>query len=202
MITTMLPLMVVLAAGIFLGERITVRVLTGFLVAVAGGLWLSLAGKGSEQSPQPLLGNFLEFMAMVCATGYTILMKHLSKELHPIFLTGLQAFSGTIFFLPILLLPRVEVAAAFSVSGVLTIVYLGVVVSVCAYGLYNYAVSKIPASQAAAFVNLIPVFSILLGFILLDERLSLWQIAACSLVFAGVYISQKRRGISLHEAAP
>ena len=202
MITTMLPLMVVLAAGIFLGERITGRALTGFLVAVAGALWLSLAGKGSDQSPQPFLGNFLEFMAMVCATGYTILMKHLSKDLHPFFLTGLQAFSGMIFFLPILLLPKVRIAAAFSVSGMLTIVYLGVVVSVCAYGLYNYAVSKIPASQAAAYVNLIPVFTILLGFILLDERLNFWQIAACSLVFAGVYICQKQPRTPLRGAVP
>lgn len=191
MITTMLPLMVVLAAGIFLGERITARILAGFLVAVSGALWLSLAGTGNEQSPQPLLGNFLEFMAMVCATGYTILMKLLSKELHPFFLTGMQAFSGMVFFLPILLLPKVHVAAAFTVPGMLTILYLGIVVSVCAYGLYNYAVSKIPASQAAAFVNLIPVFSILLGYILLDERLSFWQIVACCLVFAGVFISQQ-----------
>ena len=47
MITTMLPLMVALCAGLMLGEQITPRTIGGFVVAVAGGLWLSL---GSQES--------------------------------------------------------------------------------------------------------------------------------------------------------
>ncbi len=190
MITTMLPLMVALAAGSLLGEHVSPRTIAGFFVAVAGAMWLSLAAEGSEQSPHPLLGNFLEFMAMVCATGYTILMKHLSKELHPFFLTGVQAFSGALFFSPVLFLPQVNVAPALTAPGLFSILYLGTIVSVGAYGLYNFGISKIPASQAAAWVNLIPVFSILLGFLILGERLSFWQICACVLVFVGVLLSQ------------
>jgi drug/metabolite transporter (DMT)-like permease len=191
MITTMLPLMVALSAGFFLGERITVRTIGGFVVAAAGALWLSLSGEKTPQAPQPALGNFLEFMAMVCATGYTILMKRLSKDFHPFFLTGIQALTGAVFFLPILFLPSVQ-ASGLSLGGIGIIFYLGLVVSLGAYGLYNYGVSCIPASQASAFVNLIPVFSILLGFLILDERLTLWQWLASLLVFAGVLLSQER----------
>ena len=74
MITSMLPLLVAMSAGLFLGERISVRTLCGFFIAAAGALWLSLGGKGTGQAPYPALGNFLEFLAMICATGYTILM--------------------------------------------------------------------------------------------------------------------------------
>lgn len=189
MITTMLPLMVALAAGLMLGERITRRTIGGFFLAAAGALWLSLGGEGTDQAPHPALGNFLEFMAMVCATGYTILMKRLSKELHPFFLTGIQAFTGAVFFAPVLLLPSVQ-ASALSIGGIGAVLYLGIVVSVGAYGLYNFGVSRIPASQASAFVNLIPVFSILFGFLLLGERLNFWQWMACTLVFTGVLVSQ------------
>ncbi len=189
MITSMLPLMVALSAGFFLGERISSRTIGGFVVAAAGAIWLGMGGKGTEAAPHPALGNFLEFMAMVCATGYTILMKRLSKELHPFFLTGLQAFTGALFFAPVLLLPSVR-ATSLSVNGWLAVVYLGTVVSVGAYGLYNYGISRIPASQASAFVNLIPVFAILLGFLLLDERLTAWQWLACGMVFGGVLLSQ------------
>lgn len=191
MITSMLPLMVALSAGFFLGERISNRTIGGFVVAAAGAIWLSMGGKGTEAAPHPALGNFLEFMAMVCATGYTILMKRLSKELHPFFLTGLQAFAGALFFAPVLLLPSVR-ATSLSVNGWLAVFYLGTVVSVGAYGLYNYGVSRIPASQASAFVNLIPVFAILLGYLLLGERLTMWQWLACGLVFGGVLLSQDR----------
>nr|WP_320011459.1 DMT family transporter [uncultured Desulfobulbus sp.] len=191
MITTMLPLMVALSAGFFLGERITARTIGGFVVAAIGALWLSLSGEETQQAPQPALGNFLEFMAMVCATGYTILMKRLSKDFHPFFLTGIQALTGAVFFMPILFLPSVQ-ASGISLSGIGIIFYLGLVVSLGAYGLYNYGVSSIPASQASAFVNLIPVFSILLGFLILDERLTLWQWLASLLVFAGVLMSQEK----------
>lgn len=189
MITSMLPLLVGLSAGFFLGERITSRTICGFLVAAGGAFWLSMASQETVQAPHPALGNFLEFMAMVCAAGYTILMKRLSKELHPFFLTGLQAFAGAVFFAPVLLLPSVR-AASLSVNGWLVVFYLGTAVSVGAYGLYNFGISRIPASQASAFVNLIPVFSIVLGFFLLGERLTFWQWMACALVFSGVLLSQ------------
>jgi drug/metabolite transporter (DMT)-like permease len=193
MITTMLPLMVALSAGLMLGERITVRTIAGFVVAALGAIGLSLGGQESQQSPQPVLGNLLEFMAMVCATGYTILMKRLSKELHPFFLTGIQAFTGALFFAPALLLPSVQ-DSSLTWGGMGAILYLGVVVSMGAYGLYNYGVSRIPASQASAFVNLIPVFSILLSFFILGERLTFWQWMACVLVFGGVLLSQESLG--------
>ncbi|WP_211248442.1 DMT family transporter [Desulfobulbus elongatus] len=190
MITAMLPLLVALNAGLFLGERLTSRTVVGFAAAAGGAVWLGLGGRDTAQAPHPLLGNFLEFMAMVCAAGYSILMKQLSKELHPFFLTGLQALAGALFFAPVLLLPSVR-ATSLSANGWLVVFYLGTVVSVGAYGLYNYGISRIPVSQASAFVNLIPVFSIVLGFFLLDERLTLWQWLACGLVFAGVLLSQE-----------
>ena len=74
MITTMLPLLVALTAGFFLGERISLRTVAGFVIAASGALWLGLGGKETLQAPHPLWGNCLEFMAMICATGYTILM--------------------------------------------------------------------------------------------------------------------------------
>ncbi|MDD2464653.1 MAG: DMT family transporter [Desulfobulbus sp.] len=189
LITTMLPLMVALSAGMFLGERISPRTIGGFVVAATGALWLSLGGQETQQAPQPVLGNFLEFMAMICATGYTILMKRLSKELHPFFLTGIQAFTGAIFFAPVLLFPSVR-ATTLTWGGFGAILYLGIVVSMGAYGMYNYGISRIPASQASAFVNLIPAFSILLSYLILGERLNFSQWMACALVFGGVLVSQ------------
>lgn len=190
MITTMLPLLVAVTAGLFLGERITGRILFGFMMAAAGAVWLSLAAGSDQSAPNPVLGNFLEFLAMVCATGYIILMKYLSRSLPALFLTAVQAFIGAVFFLPILFLPGVQLPTALPVNALVAVVYLGVFVSVGAYGLYNFGISRVPASQAAAFINLIPVFTIVMGFFILDERLSLWQIFACLLVFGGVFLSQ------------
>jgi drug/metabolite transporter (DMT)-like permease len=72
-----------------------------------------------------------------------------------------------------------------------------VVVSFGGYGLYNYALSKVEASQAAGFTNLIPLFSLILGYLLLGETLNSSQLFGCGLIFLGVvgaFYRQKSRG--------
>lgn len=191
MITSMLPLMVAVTAGLWLHERIGKATWFGFSVAIAGAWWLSFSGESSASAPNPLLGNFLEFLAMVCATGYTITLKRLSARYSPLFLTALQAFVGALFFLiPVLLSDFPILPSEPTLSATLSIIYLGTFVTVGAYGLYNYGVSRIPATQAGSFINLIPVFSVILGFVILGERFTNQQFAAAGLVFCGVLITQ------------
>ena len=60
-------------------------------------------------------------------------------------------------------------------------------------GLYNFAVGRLPASQASAFVNLIPLFTLFFAAVVLGETLSAQQLAGAALVFVGVALSQWRR---------
>ena len=72
---------------------------------------------------------------------------------------------------------------------------IGLVVTVGAYGLYNYGVSRLPASQASGFTNLIPVFTLIFAALLLGESLSPLQYLAAALVFVGVALSQWRSSV-------
>lgn len=193
MICALLPLLIAVAARFTLGERISQRTLVGFCVAISGAVILSAAAESSTNAPNPVLGNFLEFIAMICATGYMVTLKGLTPRYSPWFLTMIQAFIGAIFYFPLLFLPTTTMPTEFSLVGISAIVYLGVFVTLAAYGLYNYGMSKIPASQASAFVNLIPVITLFLSWLLLGERLNTIQYAASFLVLAGVYISQDNK---------
>lgn len=196
MITAMLPLMVAVGAAVFLRERISRRTLIGFFIAIFGVCLLSMGGEPSSEAPRPALGNFLELVAMMCATGYTLLLKKLTERYHPFFLTALQAFAGTIFYLPVMVLTASPLPAEFVPVPALSVVYLGIAVTMGAYGLYNFGVSRIPASQASAFVNLIPVFTVILGWMVLNESFAVIQYPAVLLVFVGVFLSQARPGDS------
>ncbi|MDP2245853.1 DMT family transporter [Pseudomonas sp.] len=193
MVTALLPLLVAVGAFIFLHERIARTTLAGFLLALFGAVWLSLAGSADEHAPNPLLGNFFELLAMLCAMGYTLLLKHLSARYSPFLLTAMVAFVGTLFFLPLALLGE-PLPAQVSPLGLAAVAYLGVLVTVGAYGLYNFGVSRLPASQASGFTNLIPVFTLVFAMLLLGERLNSMQLFAVLLVFAGVALSQWRSG--------
>ncbi len=192
-ITAMLPLLVALAAMPLLSERIAGRALTGFSLAIGGAIWLSLVAPPSPEAPNPPLGNLLEFLAMVCATGYTITLKRLSGRFSPLWLTGAQALIGSLFYLPFLFLPATRLPLSFDPTAWLAVAYLGIVVTLGAYLLYTFGVSRIPASQAAAFVNLIPVFSALFGWGLLNERFTTAMLGASALILAGVLLSQASR---------
>ncbi len=191
MITALLPLMVAVCARFVLKEALTPGMLAGFALAIVGAGWLSVAGEATADAPQPLLGNFLEFLAMVCATGYIISLKRLTSRYSPFFLTAIQAFVGAVFFLPMLWLPSTAWPTHLAWEPTLAIVYLGAVITLGAYGLYNYGVSRIPASQASVFVNLIPVFTVILGWLILGERFNRSQYMASALVFIGIYVSQR-----------
>ena len=80
MVTATLPLMVSFTAFFMLGERITSRQLLGFLLAISGVVWLTLAGDHQASAPAPLLGNLLELGAMACASFYAVLLKKLSSR--------------------------------------------------------------------------------------------------------------------------
>ncbi|ABR81322.1 EamA family transporter [Pseudomonas aeruginosa] len=191
MITALLPLLVAVGAWLLLHERIGRMTWIGFGLAVLGSIWLSLAGEPDLHAPRPLLGNFFELLAMLCATGYTLLLKHLSARYSAFALTAMQAFVGTLFFLP-LALASAELPSQPSALGIQAVVYLGVVVTVGAYGLYNFGVGRLPASQASGFINLIPVFTLVFAALFLGETLNGPQLLAAGLVFIGVAISQWR----------
>ncbi|MFO7727852.1 MAG: DMT family transporter [Desulfonatronovibrio sp.] len=192
MVSAMMPLMVAVSAFFILREKIMLKTLTGFFLAVAGGIWISVFSESTEGAPNPMLGNFLEFLAIASAAGYTICAKHLSVRYHPLYLTAVQSFLGTAFFFPLMIISPQGVPSSFELIPVLAIIYLGVVVTLVAYTCYNYGVSKIPVGQASSFINLVPVFSIGLGWMILGERFTAVQFFGVVLVFAGIILSQYR----------
>ena len=192
MITAMLPLLVAIGARIFLKERVSRQTVFGFILAIIGVFLLSISGESSEDAPNPLLGNFLEFLAMVTAMGYTISLKHLSARYSALFLTAVQSWVGAIFFAFFLISPETDIPTEFILLPALAVLYLGSCVTIGAYFLYNFGVSKLPASQASAYINLIPVFTVVMGFFVLGETFTLLQILASGLVFGGIYLSQRR----------
>ena len=190
MITSMMPLIAAIGAGIVLKEIISKKLVIGSLLAVSGAVWLSLSANGNESASNPLLGNTLEFLAMICGAGYAISIRHLSKKFSALFLTAIQAFVGCIFFLPFALWEYNTMVMDFNQEALLWVVYLGVFVTLGGYGLFNYALSRVEASKASMFVNLIPVFTLLLAFLILGEKLSFIEMIASLIILSGVFITQ------------
>jgi len=191
MIAAMLPIMVALAAVIFLKEKIKTRAWVGTGLALLGVLWLSAGACPSEQAPNPILGNFLEFLSMSMAVVNIIMAKRLIVKFSPLFLVVFQTAFGAVFYFPALFLPQVTLPQALPLVPTLGLIYLGTFVTIGAYFLYNFSMVRLPASQASAFINLLPVMALVFARIFLGESFTPEQYAASALVICGLFLARQ-----------
>ena len=195
LVLAVLPAAVALGAWLCLRERLPLSTWLGFACSFAGVLALSFGAQASESAPNPLLGNFLELMAILCGSVYVVSAKYLSRRLNAIQLTASMSYAGALFFSALCLLPQtlepvtLEVAVP-SWMPLACIIYLGAAVMFLGYGLYNFALTGMPAGQATAFMNLVPVCSLLMGVFFLQEAMTFLQYVAAAVVVGGVALSQ------------
>ncbi len=192
MVTATLPLFVSLGAMFFLKERLPRHAFVGLLLAAGGVVWLSLGGIPTSNSPRPAFGNMLELCAMLCTVSYILNSRHLSLRYSPLALTFAMTFAGSLFFFPLLFLPGYSFPTTFPLRPTLAIVFLSLFATVCAFFCYNFGIKKTSASRASTFINLIPVLTVAMGWLILDEKFTLEQCCASAFVLLGVWLSQKK----------
>jgi drug/metabolite transporter (DMT)-like permease len=197
-ITALLPLLVGVSAFFVLKERLGPQAWMGFFLAFAGVIILTLAGEDTADAPNALLGNTLEFFAMLMACVYTLCVRKLAG-FPPFFITALQAFAGTVFFAVMVLaldarlpdtLPAPEPLLALAFLSFSTIM---------AYGLYNFGIARLGAGPASSWINLIPVLTLIMGIVFLGESLNFVQSLAIVPILIGVALSQRRNEKSFHK---
>jgi len=76
--------------------------------------------------------------------------------------------------------------------GVLTLLAAGP--TVAGFGLYNVSLSYLPSSVANLIVTLEPVFTVLIAYFLLDERLNAVQVGGSLLILVGVVFLRIHEG--------
>lgn len=189
-ISAMVPLIVAFGAWLVLRERLGWRGSVAIALSLVGVAVLSLGGVAQSSAPNPALGNLLEMLAMVSAAGTMIAIRFLGARYNAWLLTGVQALVGVVFFLPFL--------ASSNPAGWLSappvawgcVVYLGVFVTLGAFGLYNSALSLIPASRASLSINLVPAVAVVSGWLSRGESLTPSQLAACVLIVGAVVFGE------------
>jgi len=178
-------------AWLFLSESINRKNIAGLILSVSGVVFLTLNQGSKDVAQNPLLGNSLEFLAMIFAAANMVIIKKLSYRYNPWSLTAMQIIAGTLFFLPGLSGIIKSDISIWTTDLIFILIYLGAFVSLGAFGLYNWGMSHISASKASSYINLVPVTAIFFGWIILGETLSLFQSIAALIIILGVSISQK-----------
>lgn len=192
-IIAMIPLVTPVAATIFLKEKLSPMNILGFIVSFVG-VMIMLINKDLEFVASTKGVIFL-FCAVIVAVGYSISLAKLTKLYKPLTITWMQNIIGMLYFLPMtIIMEQFEPSNFGNLSEyIVPLVCLGVLCSAVAYSLWAFAFSKLGASRANVYSNLIPVFTGIFSFILGIEALSSNKILGIILVVVGLVFSQIRK---------
>jgi drug/metabolite transporter (DMT)-like permease len=191
-VSALVPLLVAVGARLFLAEHLAAQAVAGLAISMLGVVALSLGGRAESAAPDPALGNVLEVLAMASYAVSTLTLKSLVGRYNSWILTGLQCLAGALVFLPALLLMPLSEWQAAPPAAWAGALYLGLLVTLLPSGLYNVAVSRMPAGRAAMAINLVPVVALLSGWAIQGDSLSAIQCAACTAILGGVLLGQVR----------
>jgi drug/metabolite transporter (DMT)-like permease len=74
---------------------------------------------------------------------------------------------------------------------IFAVVYVSIFPSLLAFAAWNRGVQLIGANRSGPFVHLVPVYTAILGSVLLNEHLSTFHISGFALIIAGVWIAAR-----------
>jgi drug/metabolite transporter (DMT)-like permease len=150
-------------------------------VALVAGISFSISGSIS--------GYIYMGGAALCWVGYSMLTRPLFDRKRPrLYIVFWQNFFGFIGLLPFALLEFKSLGHP-TLPVMLHVIFLALGCSALGYWLYAHAMEVLGVSVTSVFINLIPVVTVIGGFIVLNERLTFLQGAGAALVLAGVYLT-------------
>lgn len=180
----------------FLDQRLPSYRLILFLVIGLGGIALLSAPVWTSGITADVLGILLLFLASFSWGLGMILQSRRPVHLANGVSAGYQQLTGGFVFL-ILAIITGEPRPTPTPQAWMALGYLIVFGSLLAFTSFVTALQLLPTSIVITYAYVNPVIAVFLGWLLLDESISLWTLAGAALVLigvGGVYRVRQRRG--------
>lgn len=185
------PLLTTILAAIFLkDEHFSLKVLLGSLVAFAGVAVVTF--RDGFVWGDGLLGNVLAFLAALSWAFYCIILKRVQGRHSTLSITRKVMLYGTICAIPVMFFePTTPISTLLRTDVLFNMLFLALVCSMAAFFIWNLVIKKIGAIRSSNYLYLDPIVSIIMGVILLNERVGIVAVVGCALVLLGVILVEK-----------
>ena len=198
------PAITLLAAALFLDERLTRNKVIGIAIALIG-----VAGVLGHGNPLNLasgglgIGEIVMFGCPLSWAANTLIARRMLPTMSPIASSTWSALIGTAMLALAAAVTGAIVPEDASWRAWAAIVFLAVFGTAIALVLFYDGVRRIGAARTSVFINLVPVFAVALGVLLLGEPLEWSTIAGGTLVIGGIFLLNRPeapRGAATHAA--
>jgi drug/metabolite transporter (DMT)-like permease len=185
------PILILLFSALWLRERPRAPVVVGLALAAAGVLTLARwPAVGAGQAATVWMGVAVVLVASVAFALYTVAIRPLSQRIGALPATTLSSVLGA---LPVLFFLDARFAASVAAWDPRTLgaaLLASIGGSIIGTILWNWGVSRAPASEAGLFLYLVPLTTVLGGALLLGEPLGAATLGSALLILIGVGLAQ------------
>ncbi len=137
--------------------------------------------------------------ALIQAFVAVIIKKH-GKHLHPLSMNFIPLLMGGIIMIPAGLIFEDKSSWNFNITAISSIVYLALFGTVVTFTIYYWLIKKMNIVILSLNAFITPVVAVILGWIILDEKLSFQVMAGSLLVFIGILFANLRQLLNYFES--
>jgi drug/metabolite transporter (DMT)-like permease len=188
MLIQMSPVLIALLATLFLGERFTLWLGVGLVLAFAGVVLISVSQPGGHND---VVGVLLCLLAALVYSVALVVQKPLVARLSALNVTWLACTVGAVACLPFAG-RLVDDTRHASASDIWWVVYLGLFPTAIAFSTFAFALRHMTASSLGITTYLVPPLTILMGWLFLSETPPAMAYVGGALALAGVAVARRR----------
>ena len=177
-------IVIVPVLGIFLKKKTGWKVWSAVVLALLGLYFLCITEKFSIGK-----GDILIFICALVFSVHILVIDYFSPKVDGVKMSCIQFFVCGIVSLPFMfVLETPKVGSMF--AGIVPLLYAGVLSCGVAYTLQIVGQKNVNPAIASLILSLESCFSVLAGWLVLGERLSVRESAGCVLMFAAIILAQ------------
>lgn len=177
-------IVIVPVLGIFLRKKIGWKVWTAVVIALAGLYFLCITDRFTVGK-----GDILIFMCAMVFSLHILVIDYFSPRVDGVKMSCIQFFVCGIASMPFMFLLETPKLGAM-IEGWMPLLYAGVLSCGVAYTLQIIGQKNVNPAVASLILSLESCFSVLAGWVVLGERLSVRESVGCVLMFAAIILAQ------------
>lgn len=184
---------IAILSGLFLHEALTRKRIAGIILSFIGVVVIMFSDIWKQQMTFDnffVIGSILMLLSAFCWALYSFVGKRLLINYDNFVITMYAFVFGTLFYVPFVFSDIGPALQEISLDGWLAVLYLALGCTLFGYLGWYHALKHIDASKAAVFLNLIPLFTILMSFFLGADLTWLFLLGAALIIY-GVYLTQR-----------
>ncbi|MEO9326371.1 DMT family transporter [Gordonia aurantiaca] len=190
LLVNLAPILVAVAAGLFLGEGFPRHLIVGVVIAFAGVVLIATGGSAGAGAHADRLGVVLGITAAVLYAGGVLIQKSALRSVDVLTATWLGALAGLVATLPFAPVALSEMIDA-TPGAIAAVIYLGVGPTAVAFSTWAYALARTDAGAMAATTLIVPALVIVMSWALLGELPTGLGIVGGLLCISGVAIARQ-----------